>query len=109
MAVKSFKPYTAGRRQMTMSSFDEITASKPEKSLTEIVRRSGGRNNQVDLRFAIKVVVTSDCIVLSILSGLKMVFLQQLRRLNMILIGLRELLCFFMLMEKNVTFWLQRV
>ncbi len=46
MAVKSFKPYTAGRRQMTMSSFDEITASKPEKSLTEIVRRSGGRNNQ---------------------------------------------------------------
>ena len=46
MAVKSFKPYTAGRRQMTVSSFDEITVSKPEKSLTEIVRRSGGRNNQ---------------------------------------------------------------
>jgi large subunit ribosomal protein L2 len=31
---------------MTVASFDEITASKPEKSLTEIVRRSGGRNNQ---------------------------------------------------------------
>ena len=46
MAVKSFKPYTPGRRQMTVSSFDEITASKPEKSLTEIVRRSGGRNDQ---------------------------------------------------------------
>ena len=46
MAVKSFKPYAPGRRRMTVSSFEEITASKPEKSLTEIVRRSGGRNNQ---------------------------------------------------------------
>lgn len=46
MAVKSFKPYAPGRRRMTVSSFEEITASKPEKALTEIVRRSGGRNNQ---------------------------------------------------------------
>lgn len=33
MAIKSFKPYSAGRRFMTVSAFDEITASKPEKSL----------------------------------------------------------------------------
>ena len=33
MALKSFKPYSAGRRFMTVSAFDEITASKPEKSL----------------------------------------------------------------------------
>lgn len=46
MAVKSFKPYAPSRRFMTVASFEEITVSKPEKSLTEIVRRSGGRNNQ---------------------------------------------------------------
>ena len=33
MAIKSFKPYSAGRRFMTVSAFDEITVSKPEKSL----------------------------------------------------------------------------
>ena len=46
MAVKSFKPYAPSRRFMTVSSFEEITVCKPEKSLTEIVRRTGGRNNQ---------------------------------------------------------------
>lgn len=46
MAVKSFKPYSAGRRFMTVASFDEITASKPEKSLTERLMRKGGRNQQ---------------------------------------------------------------
>ena len=46
MAVKSFKPYSAGRRVMTVASFDEITASKPEKSLTERLVKKGGRNQQ---------------------------------------------------------------
>ncbi|RHM56151.1 50S ribosomal protein L2 [Mitsuokella sp. AF33-22] len=46
MAVKSFKPYSAGRRFMTVASFDEITASKPEKSLTERLKKTGGRNQQ---------------------------------------------------------------
>ena len=46
MAVKSFKPYSAGRRFMTVASFDEITASKPEKSLTERLKKNGGRNQQ---------------------------------------------------------------
>jgi large subunit ribosomal protein L2 len=44
VAVKSFKPYSAGRRFMTVASFDEITASKPEKSLTERLVKKGGRN-----------------------------------------------------------------
>ena len=35
MAVKSFKPTSPGRRQMTVSAFEEITASKPEKSLLD--------------------------------------------------------------------------
>ena len=45
MAIKSFKPYSAGRRFMTVSSFDEITTSKPEKSLLAKVTNKGGRNN----------------------------------------------------------------
>ena len=46
MAVKSFKPYSAGRRFMTVASFDEITTDKPEKSLTERLKKNGGRNQQ---------------------------------------------------------------
>ena len=46
MAIKSFKPYSAGRRFMTVSTFDEITTSKPEKSLLSKVTSKGGRNNQ---------------------------------------------------------------
>ena len=45
MALKRFKPTTAGRRGMTSPSFDEITSSKPEKSLLESKKKTGGRNN----------------------------------------------------------------
>ena len=45
MAIKSFKPCSAGRRFMTVSAFTEITASKPEKSLLAKVTSKGGRNN----------------------------------------------------------------
>ncbi len=46
MAVKSFKPYSAGRRFMTVASFDEITTDKPEKSLVTSLKQHGGRNQQ---------------------------------------------------------------
>lgn len=46
MAVKSFKPYSAGRRFMTVASFDEITTDKPEKSLVVSLNKTGGRNQQ---------------------------------------------------------------
>ena len=46
MAIKSFKPYSAGRRFMTVSSFDEITTDKPEKSLVESLKSHGGRNQK---------------------------------------------------------------
>ena len=45
MAIKSFKPYSASRRFMTVSTFEGITASKPEKSLLAKVTNKGGRNN----------------------------------------------------------------
>ena len=46
MAVKSFKPYSAGRRFMTVASFEEITTDKPEKSLVVRLFQKGGRNQQ---------------------------------------------------------------
>jgi len=46
VAIKSFKPYSAGRRFMTVASFDEITTDKPEKSLVERLKKHGGRNQQ---------------------------------------------------------------
>ncbi len=46
MAIKRYKPTSAARRFMTVSAFDEITAKKPEKSLLEDQRKSGGRNSQ---------------------------------------------------------------
>ena len=45
MPVKVYKPTSAGRRDMTGHSFEEITKSKPEKSLTVAMRKRGGRNN----------------------------------------------------------------
>ncbi|MEO8219001.1 MAG: 50S ribosomal protein L2 [Acidobacteriota bacterium] len=45
MAVKKYKPTSPGIRFQTHPSFDEITRSKPEKSLTRGKRKSGGRNS----------------------------------------------------------------
>lgn len=45
MPVKVYKPTSAGRRGMTGHSFEEITKKKPERSLTEALRKRGGRNN----------------------------------------------------------------
>jgi large subunit ribosomal protein L2 len=46
MAIKKFKPTSPGRRQMTVSTFEEITAKKPEKSLVEPLNKKAGRNHQ---------------------------------------------------------------
>ncbi|MCF0174429.1 MAG: 50S ribosomal protein L2 [Bacteroidales bacterium] len=46
MAIRKFKPTTPGQRNKAISAFDDITAKKPEKSLLEPIRKSGGRNNQ---------------------------------------------------------------
>ena len=45
MAVKKFRPLTPGQRFKIISGFEEITASKPEKSLLLPVKNSGGRNS----------------------------------------------------------------
>jgi len=45
MAIKSYKPTSAGRRHQTCSTFDEITCTKPERSLLAPVKKTGGRNS----------------------------------------------------------------
>jgi len=45
MPVRKFKPTSPGRRFMSVSSFEEITKSRPEKSLTTKLTKKGGRNN----------------------------------------------------------------
>ena len=45
MAIKKYKPTTPGRRGMTGLTFEEVTKTSPEKSLTKSFSKSGGRNN----------------------------------------------------------------
>lgn len=46
MPIKSFKPTTPSQRFKTVSTFEEITKTTPEKSLTKFLKKSGGRNNK---------------------------------------------------------------
>jgi large subunit ribosomal protein L2 len=46
MGIRSFRPYTAGTRQKTVSDFAEITRDRPEKSLVRHKHRHQGRNNR---------------------------------------------------------------
>ena len=45
MAVRKFKPTTPGQRHKIIGTFEEITASVPEKSLVYGKKSTGGRNN----------------------------------------------------------------
>ncbi|TDY58402.1 LSU ribosomal protein L2P [Aminivibrio pyruvatiphilus] len=46
MAIKQFKPYTPGRRFMTVQKNDDLTRKDPERSLLEPLHKKGGRNNR---------------------------------------------------------------
>jgi len=46
MAIKVYRPTSAGRRGMTGATFDEITKTKPEKSLVLPLKKQSGRNSQ---------------------------------------------------------------
>ena len=46
MPLKTFRPFTPSNRYKVLPGFEEITKSKPEKSLTQPLPRTGGRNNR---------------------------------------------------------------
>ncbi len=46
MALKKFKPTTSGQRFKLISAFDDLTSTRPEKSLLVPITKSGGRNNE---------------------------------------------------------------
>lgn len=46
MGIKTYKPYTPSRRNMTGSDFSEVTKKTPERSLLEKKKKNSGRNNQ---------------------------------------------------------------
>ena len=46
MALKTYGSYTPSRRVMATPSFEEVTKTRPEKGLTEPLRRSGGRDSR---------------------------------------------------------------
>ncbi len=46
MGIRKYKPTTPGLRGMTVSTFEEITKSTPEKSLTVTLKKHSGRNNR---------------------------------------------------------------
>src|SRR5678809_736997 len=49
MPIRKFKPTSPGTRFQTVQTFDEITTDTPYRPLTEILKRSGGRNNHGEL------------------------------------------------------------
>jgi large subunit ribosomal protein L2 len=46
MAIKIYKPTSPGRRGMSVSTFEEVTRSRPERSLVVGLRKRAGRNNE---------------------------------------------------------------
>jgi large subunit ribosomal protein L2 len=44
MGIKKYNPTSPGRREMTVSTFEEVTKDKPEKSLVRSLNKTGGRN-----------------------------------------------------------------
>lgn len=46
MAIRKYKPTSAGRRFQSAHNFDEITTDRPYRPLTEPLKKSGGRNNR---------------------------------------------------------------
>src|ERR671924_1057829 len=46
MAIRKYKPTSPGRRSMSVSTFEEITKTEPEKRLIEPLKKHAGRNNR---------------------------------------------------------------
>ena len=102
MAVRKFKPTTPGQRHKIIGTFEEITASVPEKSLVYGKKSSGGRNNEG--KMTMRYIGGGQVRRLSellISREIRTVFQQWLKQLNTIRIVRLVSLCCFMLMEEK--------
>ena len=84
MPIKKYKPMTPGRRGMTTLAKDEITSSKPEKSLLAPLKSKGGRNNTGRITTRHQVLVTKELTVSSISNVTKTTCLHVLLQSNTI-------------------------
>ena len=104
MPIKVFKPTSPGRRDMSGQTFEEITHTSPERSLTRGLRKRADVISAARSPFVIVVVVTNAVIVRLILSGeISLKFRRVSLRLNMIRTGQRGLLCWCMLTARSGT------
>ena len=84
MAIKKYKPTSNGRRGMTVSTFEEITTSKPEKSLLAPLNKKLDATTKVKSQFVTKPVDTNANIVLLISNVTKTAFQAALLQSSMI-------------------------
>ena len=79
MGHKSFKPYTPGRRQMTVSSFDEITTNRPENHFWLLFIIMADVIIPERRQYVIRVADINVSTELLILREIKIIFRQQLQ------------------------------
>ena len=105
MAIKSFRPTSPGRRFATVSTFQEITKTEPEKSLLAPLKKKQAAIIRAGLPFGTAVVATNAITESSISAETRMAFLQLLQPLNMILTALQISPCSIMQTARNVIYW----
>ena len=89
MGIRFYKPTTAGRRFASVSDFSELTTRKPEKSLLEPLRKTGGRNTEGKITAEhIGGGVGRHYRIIRFLNGKRIIFLQKLKVWNTTLIAL---------------------
>ena len=71
MAIKTYKPTTPSRRNMTVTDYSGLSKVKPEKSLLEPLKKNSGRNSYGRIPFATEAAETAESIVSSTLSGIR--------------------------------------
>ena len=98
MDLKKFRPITPGQRHKVAVTFDEITTSKPEKSLLLKKKKSGGRNDTGKMTIENIGGGHKQRYRIMILKEINLVFLLRLLLLSMIQIELQILPYYTMLM-----------
>ena len=62
MSIKTYRPTTPARRQMTVSGFDGVEKHvKPEKSLVEVLKKNAGRKRHMGIRPTVRGSVMNPC------------------------------------------------